>query len=703
MTHLKGAVWTERLLLVLILASLGGTLNLVLAVHRRVNAISSAPMAETIAQPEAPLIPPAPKIANSPRPTPPAATPGPNPAPPPPSPAEDPTAKILARMEGAIDRERDAASEADRRTATLEAAIRNSVAESQKWKRREMLVRQQVAKLNRRAEQIEQAVITEDAERDVLARERDALKAATVKATQRSGYSVLPYKGPNGTWRRPIVLECSGNTVKLLPGGKTFSMLELSPLINPRSSPVILAIAREMLHIQQSETPDGSPAVPYLVFLVRPDGIRPYYQARGRLESLGVAFGYELIEQELVVDVPNFDDVKTWDGSVPLDLPELANNDANASRGWPPAGEPQGKSNAGDSPASTSGDRTAAADPPALGAWPPAVDGDAKTGSDRRWPDLARGNAAPGRTATGSDASDVGTTGPASALNEPGGNPARGQRAMGDGGRAGDGSPDDFVWPSNSGDGRPGGCRGSSAAGQGTTDGGMGPAVAGMPAGGSPGTDPSQGFSPGPGSGSGGTGRGSSPTGTPAGRIGSAAGSSGGEAGVAPNLGAGFGSMGSSNPGPGSGSSGNSAIGQPGSDLSGGGGPLSPGRFGVAARATGPPSGSGMTRGGSNTATGNGSGSSPASNDPLPDLEPAQDGSSPPGSRTGGLSSSASAGGSGEARDTWLRDRVRARPRRAEGHRTHQQGRDVATPGSAGGGPVDAGRRGTGRLQARAE
>jgi chromosome segregation ATPase len=140
MTHLKGAVWTERLLLVLILASMGGTLNLVLAVHRRVNAISSA-----------------------------------------------------------IVRERDAASEADRRTVSLEVAIRNSAAESQLWKRREMLVRQQVAKLNRRAEQIEQAVTTEDAERDVLARERDALKAATVKASQRSGYSVLPYKGPNGT------------------------------------------------------------------------------------------------------------------------------------------------------------------------------------------------------------------------------------------------------------------------------------------------------------------------------------------------------------------------------------------------------------------------------------------------------------------------------------------------------------------------
>ena len=137
-----------------------------------------------------------------------------------------------------------------------------------------MLVRQQVSALGQRAEKLEQDTLTIDAERDVLARERDELKAALTRESQRSGYAVLPYKGPNGTWRRPIVLECVANTVRLQPNGPTFSLLDLSPLIHPRSSPVILAIAREMLHIQQAETPDGAPAVPYLVFLVRPDGIR---------------------------------------------------------------------------------------------------------------------------------------------------------------------------------------------------------------------------------------------------------------------------------------------------------------------------------------------------------------------------------------------------------------------------------------------
>ena len=117
------------------------------------------------------------------------------------------------------------------------------------------------------------------------------------------------------------MLECTAGSVKLQPKGATFTAMDLSPLINPRSSPLVRAVAHEMLHIQAADTPDGAAAVPYLVFLVRPSGIRPYYEARTCLEPLGIAFGYELIEQDLVVDIPDFDNLATWDGSVPLDLP----------------------------------------------------------------------------------------------------------------------------------------------------------------------------------------------------------------------------------------------------------------------------------------------------------------------------------------------------------------------------------------------
>ncbi len=317
----QAAIRAERALLALIVISLGATLNLLIAVHRH----AQSPSTETT-KTAAPLPQTAPTrdLAAEPAGAAPT-TPGPvadSAAPPASSvPPEDPTKMIVTRLSNALAIESRAAQDADQRTIALEKAEKASVAESQRWKRRELLVRQQIAGLAARAQSIENAVSELDSERDVLAHERDALKAALAKDGKRSGFSVLPYKGPTGTWRRPIVLECAAGSVTLRPKGRTFLPLELSSLINPRSSPLVRAIAAEMIHIQAADTPDGAAAVPYLVFLVRPNGIRPYYQARTCLEPLGIAFGYELIEQGLAVDVPDFDNLATWDGTVPLDVP----------------------------------------------------------------------------------------------------------------------------------------------------------------------------------------------------------------------------------------------------------------------------------------------------------------------------------------------------------------------------------------------
>ena len=331
MTHRKGAIWTERLLLGLIVFSLGATLSLLLATHRQSGehqakadldsnpTHDSAPAAIASAAPKlsapAALLPNSvnsPVAASSPKsPDPPESLP----------PPEDPTQKGLAALGAAATREIEAADAADRRALVLEAGRNATIAEAQKWKRRELLVRQQIAGLTERAERLERDANVLDAERDVLAHERDALKAALFKASRRSGFAVLPYKGANGTWRRPIVLECNAEGVKLQPHGPTFSTLEISPRLHPRSSAFVLAIERELLHIRTADTPDGAPAVPYFVFLVRPDGIRSYYLVRNCLEPSGIAFGYELVEQELPVDIPDFDDLTTWDGSVPLEMP----------------------------------------------------------------------------------------------------------------------------------------------------------------------------------------------------------------------------------------------------------------------------------------------------------------------------------------------------------------------------------------------
>ena len=346
MRQRRGTIWTERALMVLFLASLAGALNLVMAVHRR--AAATRNVAETVTTPPVQLdtattsmpandlrslsvatstIVPAPSPRNAPSP-----------------PPEDPTKKALAELAATTAQEIEAARQADRRTESLEKARLGVVAESERWRRREMLVKQQVSALADRARKIDKQIDTLAAERDVLAQERNALKAAVTKSQQGKGsYAVLPYKGPNGSWRRPIVMECSNGTVTLRPKGPTFSMLDLSSMINPRSSPVILAMARELLRVQMSESPDGSQVVPYFVFLVRPDGIRPYYEIRARLEPLGIAFGYELIDQDLKVDVPDFDNLATWDGTIPLEeplmpAPAVGNNGADDGLAWPSAG-----------------------------------------------------------------------------------------------------------------------------------------------------------------------------------------------------------------------------------------------------------------------------------------------------------------------------------------------------------------------------
>ena len=72
--------------------------------------------------------------------------------------------------------------------------------------------------------------------------------------------------------------------------------------------------------------PDGGTIVPYILFVIRPDGIRPYYEARGRLEHLGIAFGYELVGQDAVLDFPDLDDPAEWPGAPPRPITPLAPN-----------------------------------------------------------------------------------------------------------------------------------------------------------------------------------------------------------------------------------------------------------------------------------------------------------------------------------------------------------------------------------------
>ena len=130
---------------------------------------------------------------------------------------------------------------------------------------------------------------------------------------QHGGYAILPYKGPNGTWRRPIVIECRDGTAMLQPDGPSLTFLELATLRGVALQPPGRRRPARARSARRGPAPRRDARRPVHPFVVRPDGIRPFYEARIRLEPLGIAYGYELVDQDWEIEFPDLDDPSVWD------------------------------------------------------------------------------------------------------------------------------------------------------------------------------------------------------------------------------------------------------------------------------------------------------------------------------------------------------------------------------------------------------
>ena len=301
-------IGVEVTMVALVLAMMGGALGLIVAVYRASNPPpepKSAPVVATI--PNEPNPEPSP-----PEPAPPAPVPLPSP--------EDLTPGRLAEIAAREAEQREAAGSADRKAEALGVATAQELAREKKYREREGLIRRGAARAEALARRAEVAADSLARDRDILARKRDQerndLEAARLHA--KDGVAVLPYKGPNGTWRRPIPIECRGSLATIQPGGPSFDIGSLVGLVNPRTHPMVAAVARILFRTRDLAAPDGTAPEPYILFLVRPDGIRPFYAARGLLEPLRVSYGYELVDADEDIEFPDLNDPSEWgDGPKP--------------------------------------------------------------------------------------------------------------------------------------------------------------------------------------------------------------------------------------------------------------------------------------------------------------------------------------------------------------------------------------------------
>jgi hypothetical protein len=125
-------------------------------------------------------------------------------------------------------------------------------------------------------------------------------------AHQPRSYSIVPYQGSHGTFRRPIYLECIEDRIVLQPEGITFQEEDFLAAFHPEAP--MKAAMRAVRHYLHRNGIVEAKTQPYPLLLVRPSGIKMYYKARAALGSLGTDFGYELIEEDWPLDYPAEDE-----------------------------------------------------------------------------------------------------------------------------------------------------------------------------------------------------------------------------------------------------------------------------------------------------------------------------------------------------------------------------------------------------------
>src|SRR3954451_5775272 len=134
----------------------------------------------------------------------------------------------------------------------------------------------------------------------------ESLREAGKKAAH--SYAVVPYDGPNGTFRRPIYIECVKNELVIQPEGTRIKVEDLRPPFGP-GNPLasVLRATRDQIVRATSQTSVGRDAEPYPLLLVRPDGLVVYDRARSAIEAGDFDLGFELVESDWKIKFPQAD------------------------------------------------------------------------------------------------------------------------------------------------------------------------------------------------------------------------------------------------------------------------------------------------------------------------------------------------------------------------------------------------------------
>ncbi|MGL6197003.1 MAG: hypothetical protein ACRC2T_19495, partial [Thermoguttaceae bacterium] len=136
----------------------------------------------------------------------------------------------------------------------------------------------------------------ENKEKAKAAAQEELKKLQDASQEKSRSYAIVPYRGPNGTFRRPIYIECRDACVVVQPEGV---VLYANDFLTPEQpdNPIEMAVrAVRQYYVEMGQVERDTE--PYPLFIVRPTGIFAYEAARRSLRSWKDDFGYELVEDD---------------------------------------------------------------------------------------------------------------------------------------------------------------------------------------------------------------------------------------------------------------------------------------------------------------------------------------------------------------------------------------------------------------------
>ncbi|MCL2006428.1 MAG: hypothetical protein FWG73_09805, partial [Planctomycetaceae bacterium] len=200
---------------------------------------------------------------------------------------------------------------AEEQLADLHAKLALAEKETQKIKeellRLQALAQQLDSQTSATPEEVEQLKNLLDQQQKRLAdAELELAELRKEVAQQEKSYAIVPRRSTNGTFRRPIYIECRDNKIIIQPEGIELLPGDFQALGDPANPfDTVLRTVRQY-YIETEQIARGSE--PYPLLLVRPSGIEMYdtalqaaQQAAGNWMN---AFGYELVNEDWNIHYP---------------------------------------------------------------------------------------------------------------------------------------------------------------------------------------------------------------------------------------------------------------------------------------------------------------------------------------------------------------------------------------------------------------